>query len=83
MTLLLSVLEDGGRPRSRRVAGLTRRQLEVLRLVARGYTNQEIGEKLFISPETVARHVHDLLERTGMANRAEATAFAFREGLVE
>jgi DNA-binding NarL/FixJ family response regulator len=62
---------------------LTPRQLEVLSLVARGFTNHEIGERLFISGETVAKHVHALLEKTGMANRAEVTAFAFRNGLVE
>ena len=41
---------------------------------------------MFISPDTAARHVHDILEKTGMANRAEAaeaTAFAFRQGVVE
>ena len=64
-------------------AGLTERQVEVLRLVARGYTNREIAERLFISPETVSRHVHNMLDRTGTANRAEATAFAMREGLAD
>jgi DNA-binding CsgD family transcriptional regulator len=86
MRLLLSRMEeDVGRSRraSTRMAGLTQRQAEVLQLVARGLTNQEIAEELYISPDTVARHVHDILEKTGMANRAEATAFAFREGLVQ
>jgi DNA-binding NarL/FixJ family response regulator len=64
-------------------AGLSSRQVDVLRLVARGFTNREIGKTLFISSDTVARHVHDLLEKTGTANRSEATAFAFREGLVD
>jgi DNA-binding CsgD family transcriptional regulator len=63
--------------------GLTERQVEVLKLASRGFTNSEIGEQLFISPETVARHMHNILGRTGMSNRTEATALAMREGLVD
>jgi DNA-binding NarL/FixJ family response regulator len=51
--------------------------------VARGLTNAEIGERLFISPNTVARHIQNMLEKTGMANRTEATAFAYRSGIVQ
>ncbi len=61
--------------------GLTRREVEVLGLVARGFTNSEIGKQLYISPHTVARHIQNILEKTGMANRAEATAYAMRHGL--
>ena len=63
--------------------GLTRREVEVLRLVAYGYTSAEIGEKLFISGQTVAKHVHNLPAKTGMANRAEATGWAVRSGIAE
>jgi len=63
--------------------GLTPREIEVLRLVARGFTNAEIAERLFISPLTAARHVHNLLDKTGMANRAEAVAYATRHGLTD
>jgi DNA-binding CsgD family transcriptional regulator/tetratricopeptide (TPR) repeat protein len=75
----------GGSPPSRRsiADGLTPREREVLRLVARGFTNAEIGERLFISPLTVARHIHNLLEKTGTANRAEAAAYAVRNGLTD
>ncbi len=62
--------------------GLTDREVEVLRLVARGYTNKEIGERLFISRHTAATHVQHILEKTGMANRAEATAYAARKSLL-
>ncbi len=65
-----------------RPGGLSAREIEVLRIVARGLTNAEIGERLFISPNTVARHLQNVLEKTGMANRTEATAFAFRNGLI-
>lgn len=63
--------------------GLTSREIEVLRLVARGFTNAEIAARLFISPLTAARHVHNLLDKTGMANRAEAVAYATRHGLTD
>ena len=64
-------------------AGLTEREVEVLKLAAGGLNNREIGERLFISPHTVAKHIQNLLEKTGMANRTEATAFAMREGLID
>jgi DNA-binding CsgD family transcriptional regulator/tetratricopeptide (TPR) repeat protein len=70
-------------PRQPRTEGLTPREAKVLGLVARGFTNAEIAERLFISPLTVARHVHNLLEKTGTANRAEAAAYAVRCGLSE
>jgi DNA-binding CsgD family transcriptional regulator/tetratricopeptide (TPR) repeat protein len=63
--------------------GLTRREVEVLQLVARGMTNAEIGGRLFISHHTAATHVQHILEKTGMANRAELTAYAMRGGLAE
>jgi DNA-binding CsgD family transcriptional regulator/tetratricopeptide (TPR) repeat protein len=63
--------------------GLSTREVEVLRFVARGFTNAEIGERLFISPHTVARHVQNVLDKTGMSNRTEATAYAFRNGLMD
>jgi DNA-binding NarL/FixJ family response regulator len=52
-----------------------------LRLIARGFTNAKIADRLFISQMTVAKHVHNLLDKTGMANRAEAAAYATRSGL--
>jgi DNA-binding NarL/FixJ family response regulator len=57
--------------------------MEVLNLVVSGYTNQEIGERLFISSDTAAKHVHHVLGKTGMANRAELTAYALRHGIVD
>ena len=61
--------------------GLTERELDVLRLVARGKTNKEIGHDLYISPKTVDTHVRSILSKTGCANRAEAAAYAVRAGL--
>jgi DNA-binding CsgD family transcriptional regulator len=63
-------------------AGLTRREVEVLRLVADGKSNREIAERLFVSPNTVANHVRSILTKTGTANRTEAAAYAMRASLV-
>lgn len=62
---------------------LTPRQLEVLRLVADGHTNRAIGERLSIAPGTVARHISDILNATGLANRTEAARYAGEQGLLD
>lgn len=61
---------------------LSPREVEVLRLVARGLSNREIGTKLVISEHTAANHVRSILRKTGCANRTEAAAYAYRRGLV-
>ena len=63
-------------------AGLSQREVEVLRLVAAGKTDREIGEELIISFRTVGNHVRNILNKTNTINRTEATAYAVREGLV-
>jgi DNA-binding CsgD family transcriptional regulator len=62
-------------------AGLTGREVEVLRLIAAGRSNQAIAQTLFISPNTVLHHVSNIFVKTGVANRAEAAAYATRQGL--
>jgi DNA-binding CsgD family transcriptional regulator len=64
-------------------AGLSRREVDVLKLVALGKANREIGERLFLSPNTVANHMRSILTKTNTANRAEAAAFAVRNALLE
>jgi DNA-binding CsgD family transcriptional regulator len=64
-------------------SGLSDRELEILRLVARGLSNREIGAELFISEHTAANHIRAILRKTGSANRTEATAFAYEHGLVD
>jgi DNA-binding CsgD family transcriptional regulator len=61
--------------------GLTARELEVLRLIAEGATNQQIAAELYISEKTVHNHVSNLLAKTGCANRAEAASYAVRRHL--
>jgi predicted ATPase/DNA-binding CsgD family transcriptional regulator len=68
---------------SRLPDGLSVRELDVLRLVARGRSNREIGAELFISEHTAANHVRSILRKTACANRTEATAYAYRRGLAE
>ena len=63
--------------------GLTAREVEVLRLVARGRTNRAIAEALAISEKTVARHVSNIFTKLDLPSRAAATAYAFRKGLAE
>jgi DNA-binding CsgD family transcriptional regulator/tetratricopeptide (TPR) repeat protein len=62
--------------------GLSQREVEVLRLVAAGKTNQQIADELVISLNTVARHVSNIFGKTGVANRAEAASYAHSRGLV-
>jgi ATP/maltotriose-dependent transcriptional regulator MalT len=62
--------------------GLSRREVEVLRLVASGKSNREIATRLVISEHTVARHVQNIFAKLGVSSRAAATAFAFEHGLV-
>jgi len=58
--------------------GLTGREVEVLRLIAAGRSNQDIAAELVISLNTVARHVSNIFSKTGAANRAEAATYAYR-----
>jgi DNA-binding CsgD family transcriptional regulator len=63
-------------------AGLSPRELEVLRLVAAGKTNKAIAKQLFLSEKTIDRHVSNIFAKTNVASRAAATAFAYQNGLV-
>jgi DNA-binding NarL/FixJ family response regulator len=65
-----------------RSAGLSAREIEVLRLVADGLNNQTIGERLFLSEHTVHRHVANILNKLSVSSRAAAVAQAARRGLL-
>ena len=80
----LGAKPDLAPPGARRTTahGLSRRELEVLRLVASGKSNREIASALVISEHTVARHVQNIFAKLGLSSRAAATAFAFEHDLV-
>jgi len=63
-------------------AGLTRREVDVLRLLPRGLSNAEIATALFVSPRTVQTHLSNLYTKLGITGRAEAIAFAISHSLV-
>jgi DNA-binding NarL/FixJ family response regulator len=81
------VLEAAGRPVARRArafpAGLTRREVEVLGLLARGLINREMASALRISAATIDHHVRHIYEKVGVSTRAGATVFAMQHALVE
>jgi DNA-binding NarL/FixJ family response regulator len=62
---------------------LTRRELEIVKLIAEAHTTKEIAELLVISPKTVERHRQNILEKLGMRDRVELTRYAIKRGLVE
>ena len=71
-----------GRPPPPPLGGLTDRETEVLALVARGWSNQEIGETLFVSAATVKTHVSRLLMKLDVRDRAQLIVVAYESGLV-
>jgi HD-GYP domain-containing protein (c-di-GMP phosphodiesterase class II) len=80
-----AVLRAAGHRASRRTArpdGLTSREVEVLRLLARGLSNREIAERLVISRTTASHHVEHIYAKTGTANRALASLYAASHGLI-
>jgi DNA-binding CsgD family transcriptional regulator len=70
-----------GKRRAHDAAGLSPRELEVIRLVAAGKTNQTIATELFLSEKTVERHVSNILAKLGVGSRTAAAAYAFDHGI--
>lgn len=82
----------GGDPSSARASaeesvvaetGLTERELTILRLVAEGLSNMDIAGKLYVTEQTVKFHLSNIYRKLGVANRTEATRFAYRNNLIE
>ncbi|HSK53986.1 MAG TPA: BTAD domain-containing putative transcriptional regulator [Jiangellales bacterium] len=80
-TGLTGTAAGGGRP-DETPHGLTPRELQVLRLVAAGRSNRQIGEELFISTKTASVHVSNILAKLGVSGRGAAAAVAHRDGLL-
>ena len=78
----ISSVVSAGETTRRSVAGLTRREIEVLRLVADGLNNQAIAQRLFVSDHTIHRHLSNILNKLSVSSRAAAVAQAARRGLL-
>jgi DNA-binding NarL/FixJ family response regulator len=81
--LARSVVESEGANQRCVAAGLTQREQQVLQLLARGLTQHAIAAELHISGKTVAAHIQRILVKLDVHSRAEAVAYAYRDGLVE
>jgi len=83
-TITLKLVRELRRPSSLPLTEdpLTGREVEVLKLVAQGLSNQEIADKLVISERTVGAHISTILSKLHLANRTQAALYALREGLV-
>jgi DNA-binding NarL/FixJ family response regulator len=79
---VLQAAGHGARRRPSWPAGLTAREVEILRLLARGRSNRQIAAELVISPKTVGNHVEHIYAKIGASNRAMASLFATRHGLM-
>jgi two-component system response regulator NreC len=75
--LQLANWEDEGAP------SLSPREKEIFRLLAEGYSNKEIAEKLVISPSTVYSHRGNLMDKLGLGNRRELIQYARKRGLIQ
>jgi DNA-binding NarL/FixJ family response regulator len=78
----LAAAHAGGRANGLANAGLTDREAEVLRLMATGLSNVEIGERLFVSVQTVKTHVGNVLAKLGARDRTQAVILAYETGFV-
>jgi DNA-binding NarL/FixJ family response regulator len=81
-----AVLEAAGHPQARAQliwpAGLSDREVQVLRLVSRGHSNREIARLLWISPKTAGHHVQHIYAKIGVSTRAAAAMFAMEHDLL-
>jgi NarL family two-component system response regulator LiaR len=84
-SIAMRVIRDLNNPTEQPFAPepLTPRELETLRLISSGLSNQEIGKKLFVQESTVAKYVSNILDKLHLANRTQAALYAIRKGITE
>jgi two-component system response regulator NreC len=80
--LVKDFLQRGSVTQGADLSSLTDREREVLSLIAEGLTNKQIGERLGISPKTVARHRDNITQKLNLSSRAELTRYAIQKGLI-
>lgn len=80
--LIQSLFQPEAKANCKKIISLTGRETEVLKLVALGHTNKEIGEKLAVSIKTVETHKARIMEKTGCERRSELVRYAMQEGFI-
>lgn len=81
-SIMMDLVKNKGKSSAPDPIHITERELEVLQMIVKEHTNQEIAEKLYISPRTVDAHRRNLLQKTGARNTAGLVKYAFQHGLV-
>lgn len=71
----------GGNGKNRERSPLSTREREIVQLVAQGYKNKEMAEKMFISEQTVKNHLHNIFDKLGVSDRLELALYAIHKGL--
>jgi two-component system, NarL family, nitrate/nitrite response regulator NarL len=71
----------GGAAKGRERSPLSQREREIVSLVAQGYKNREMAEKMFISEQTVKNHLHNIFDKLGVSDRLELALYAIHKGL--
>jgi DNA-binding NarL/FixJ family response regulator len=81
-SIMMDLVKGKGKSSGHEPVHITDRELEILELIVKEHTNQEIGEKLFISSRTVDAHRRNLLQKTGARNTAGLVKFAFQHNII-
>ena len=81
-SIMMDLVKGKGKPSSPDLVHITDRELEILELIIKEYTTQEIAEKLFISSRTVDAHRRNLLQKTGARNTAGLVKYAFKHNII-
>jgi len=82
-SVAMRVLQEINKPPKKTLTAdpLTPRELDILKAVAHGWTNQDIVDKMFVSERTIRTHVSNILGKLHLANRTQAALYALREGI--